>query len=79
MALHETSSCRFPEGFTYIMRLGVSRMFGNNSDLIPMTYSIKSYRKRNASGFKRLFKYTAYGLLLIGILGIIFLSATRLI
>jgi hypothetical protein len=54
-------------------------MFNNDAELIPRTYSIKSYRKRNSLTFKKFFKYMIYILFLVVIAGIAVLSLNHMI
>lgn len=54
-------------------------MFGNDYKLMPRTYSIKGYKKRESFYFKSFFKYSFYALVILAILGVSALSAFHLI
>lgn len=54
-------------------------MFGNSSDFIPRTYSVKSFRRRKSIGLKRVLTYFIYFILILILLGIAFLSVNHLI
>lgn len=47
--------------------------FNNDYDLLPRTYSIKSYRRRESSIAKKLVKYLVFLLVLLAIAAIAFL------
>lgn len=53
-------------------------MFGND-DMIPRTYSIKGYKRRESIKFKRFLKVTFYIVLALIVIGISLLSAARFI
>ncbi len=54
-------------------------MFGHDYDLIPRTYSIKGYKRRESIKFKRFLKFTLYFILAFVVIGISLLSAARFI
>ncbi len=54
-------------------------MFEHDYELMPRTYSIKSYTRRRTSGLKKFFKYSFYVLVIVSVLSISALSAVHFI
>jgi hypothetical protein len=50
-------------------------MFGNDYKLMPRTYSIKSYKKRESTYLKKLFRFSFYAFVILAIVGVSVLSA----
>jgi uncharacterized membrane protein YfcA len=57
----------------------VLSMFGGNSDLIPKTFSVKSYRRRKTFNFKKFLIYLTFSIIIIAALGVTLLSISHLI
>lgn len=51
--------------------------FNNDYDLIPRTYSIKSYRRKESSTLKKVVKYSVYILIVLSISAAAVLSYIR--
>lgn len=49
-------------------------MFNKDCKLLPRTYSVKSYKRREASGIRKTFKFLMYVMIFAVILGFSFLS-----
>ena len=54
-------------------------MFGDDYKLLPRTYSIKSYKRRESTKLKRAAKITFYIVILLAVIGISILSSTHYI
>ncbi len=61
------------------MNEGVWVMFGDDYKLVPRTYSIKSYKRRESTKLKKAFKISFYTIILLVIIGISILSAAHYI
>jgi len=64
---------------SFIIRLGVFIMIGNNSGLFPRTYSIKSYKRRSYVKLKKGLIYATYGILILAVLVVTALTMTHLV
>lgn len=67
-------TCRFYVNRSNIIVSEVSVVFGNNSDFIPRTYSIKSMKKRKYSKIKKLVTLLVSLIIAAMMSGLIFLS-----
>ncbi len=54
-------------------------MFQHDYELMPRTYSIKGYKRRESLNFKKTFKYLLYTLIVTSVLFISILSAVHYI